>query len=123
MRNIKFRYTWKRKIDGHLYQTITPIECLEGNGDTPFLGNDEWDMIARDQFTGFTDGGKSDLYENDVIENDGNGYFIQFCEEGVWDCINIINGENIALAELASSRETWFQGDLHTNPELLKTKQ
>ena len=65
MREIKFSYIWKRKEDGHLWEVIVPIECLEGKGDTPFLGNDLWDLLARRQFTGLKDKHGKDIYEGD----------------------------------------------------------
>ena len=34
------------------------------------------------------------------IENDGEMFRIEFLD-GSWECINIVNGENIALSELA----------------------
>lgn len=72
------------------------------------------------QFTGFTDAGKSELYHKDVIENDGVNYIIEWdTYSGCWDCVDS-EGNNIALFELASSRETWLQGNIHDNPELLK---
>jgi len=62
---IKIRYTFKRKSDGHIWQEITPIECLEGKGDKPFVlkaYEPEWDLIGRDLKVGH-DG----LYEGDIV--------------------------------------------------------
>ena len=67
MRDLKLRYTWKRKEDGHIFQEITPIGCLEGKGDKPFLGNDIWDLIGRDLDIGFNDKNGNPIYENDIV--------------------------------------------------------
>lgn len=73
-REIKFRYIWKRKSDGHFYVNIVPIECLELKGDQPFIhveGNvDHWDLVSRDQFTGLKDKNGTEIYEGDVLHCD-----------------------------------------------------
>lgn len=71
MRKIEFRYIWRRLADGHLYTTITPIECLEGKGDTPFLGNEQWELVARSQFVGVLDTNKTKVFEDDVLKHHG----------------------------------------------------
>lgn len=78
MREIEFRYIWRRLADGHLYTTITPIECLEGKGDTPFLGNEQWELVSRDQFCGLTDKNGVKVFEGDIVEfNSKENVFIE----------------------------------------------
>ena len=69
MQKIRIRYTWRRKEDGHRYQTITPLECLEGRGDTPFLGNKKWEMVGRDFFV-MHDKDANEIYTNDKFSFD-----------------------------------------------------
>jgi len=93
--------------------------------DIPMLMREKELVLANEftsyefmQFTGFTIKGNDELYENDLIENDGEMFRIEFLD-GSWECINIVNGENIALSELASSRDTCLQGNIYQNQELI----
>lgn len=82
----------------------------------------QWEVLPETvgQYTGITDSGKSELYEGDIIENDGVGYKIYWSDySGGWDCVDT-EGNNIALSELASSDCTWYQGNIHENPEMLR---
>lgn len=63
---IKIKYYW-RSLDGKSYVTTTPIDCLEGNGDKPFLGNSAWELVARCLFTGLQDKRGSDIFVRDRI--------------------------------------------------------
>jgi hypothetical protein len=71
MDNIKIRYTWKRKSDGHIWQQISPIECIEGKGDRPAVLNhgtyEFWKLVARDLWTGLQDKNKVDIFEGDTV--------------------------------------------------------
>lgn len=60
-------------------------------------------------YTGFTDAGKAKIFEGDIIENDGTQYAVVWDEDGgMWDAVDD-EGNNIALHELAQSRDTWLQ--------------
>ncbi len=133
MRQIKIRYTFKRKSDGHIWQEIVPIECLEGKGDRPFILNDwqqEWELIARDFFTGLPDKNDNDIYEGDIVNSE---YFnhaqastfikqvVDF-EKGTFT----LKSQDI---ELEMTRQNvpihWADtieiiGNIHSNPELLQ---
>lgn len=91
-----------------------PFTLTGMKGDKVFA-IEKLDNMIIEEFTGFTDAGKSELYEGDTIENDGVNYTIGWDEDnGCWDCVDS-EGNNIALSELASIRETWLQGNYHEN--------
>lgn len=109
MRTIKFR-AWD-SVNNRMVYDLTDHYPLKH-----YLERAEDGEIM--QFTGFTDAGKSDLYEGDTIENDGVFYKIEWSKHnGCWDAINVASSENIALSELASSKETWLQGNVFENSE------
>jgi len=129
-REIKFRALTKNNnvmVFGDLIFTPTKehrIIWFELKGEMPLdVDYQYFDEIVQSstigQFTGFTIKGNDELYENDLIENDGEMFRIEFLD-GSWECINIVNGENIALSELASSRDTCLQGNIYQHPELNK---
>lgn len=65
-RNIKLRYTYKRKNDGKIWQQIVPIECLEGHGDFIEIDLSIWDLIGRDEYTRLKDKNSKEDYESDI---------------------------------------------------------
>jgi len=69
MREIKFRYTFQRLKDGKLYQSVWSLESIEkgSEGFYSMLHNKLWKLIGKDQFTGFRDKKKQDIFENDIV--------------------------------------------------------
>lgn len=66
---IKIRYTWKRKSDGQIQQFIGYIENLEAGQllKVPYFMVPDYDLIARDLWTGVVSKDGSDIYNNDRV--------------------------------------------------------
>lgn len=83
----------------------------------------EWDDSIRYQvmqYTGLTNNGQ-EWYEGDILENDADWYRVAWdTDQARWEAVGIKGThETLALSELVSS-ETWVQGNVHENPELLE---
>ena len=115
---MKIKYILRNKHTNQLHVKIQELELIERGGLKDLFDVDNYEIVARLRFAGFTIKGNDELYENDLIENDGEMFRIEFLD-GSWECINIVNGENIALSELASSRDTCLQGNIYQHPELI----
>lgn len=70
---IEIRYTYRRKSDGHIYQVIYPIGCMEDacksvSSFCSMVNNNLWETIGRDMWTGLTDKRNRKIYRNDKIK-------------------------------------------------------
>lgn len=100
MENLKIRYTWKRKEDGHIYQTISPLECLEGKRDVPFLGNKLWELVNRDFFV------KTDKNDKDIFTGD----------KFVFDFYEVLSEPTILIGSFSwNNDELRYEIDIHEN--------
>lgn len=119
MREIKFRYVWKRLSDGHIWLEIVPIGCLEGRGDVPFVHKDHslWELIDVNQFTGFRDKNGVEIYEKTLMQLPGNWFVgVVGMVDGVWQFENL--GGSPPLRNKVKEGYV-VVGTLCENPELL----
>lgn len=82
MRDIKLRYTFKRKEDGHIFQLLTSICALEeGSGQIrSMLANNLWELVGRDLCIGLNYENATEIYEGDIVHCFDDG---RFCGAGV----------------------------------------
>ena len=111
MREIKFRYAFKRKEDGHIFFEIVPIECLEGDGDTPFIHwkKGMWELIGRDEYVGSMDRNGKEICEGDLIKVVG-------AESGEM-IVHVDDITNLPLSTLYPDGE--IVGNIYTDEHLL----
>lgn len=68
MREIKLRWTFKRKDDGHIFQITGNVELLgEHNQLSEMFKNELWELVGRDQSIGLPDEHNQEIYEGDLI--------------------------------------------------------
>lgn len=127
-REVRIRYTFKRKEDGHIWQEITPIECLEGKGDKPFILNNFGllDLIGRDLWTGLKDKNNIDIYEGDIVIVKEHYEFSGKWSEQVC-AVSFNNGAFVVDSKKFHDYITKVKslveviGNIYQNPELLNT--
>lgn len=127
MQEIKIRYTWKRKSDGHVWQEISPIECIEGRGDKPYILNHDcfkyWELVARELWTGWTDKTGADIFKGDLISEKGGKQLYEViwqAHSGQW--IMQSQSEGMGYRQMAYDyAQIGYEvvGNRHTSPELL----
>ena len=121
MREIKFRYTYKCKEDGAIYQEITLIQCLEGRGDRPFAldtNNPYWDIIARDEYTGLKDRGDEEAYHKDIFNAGFEDNWIMKWDEmnAGFRLVSILGYDSLPARKV---KEMVHIGNIYENPELV----
>jgi len=144
VREIKIRYTYKRKQDGHIWQIIMSIEGIEDKYNQIFhmRSNNLWKLIGRDLFTGVYDKNNKEIYEEDIVKcwfreyfNNGYGEWdkyknkkkkdfigrVYFDEDYRWRAEGI-NDEGFSPVFDRSSDTRIFEviGNIYENKELLK---
>ena len=125
MRPIKFRYSFRRKDDGHIYEIIVPVGVLEdGHGEIfSMFQNNLWELIARDQFIDHTDKNNKDIYENDTIKFDKKEWYRSTTSN--WESMPDHYEKVEFNFEYLAMRKNDFSKfcEVIDNPELLKNNQ
>lgn len=120
MRELKFRYTYRRKDDGHIWQIISPIDGIEeGSGQIYLMrDNDQWELVARDMFAGLHDADGRDIFEGDILE-----YVLISGWRGIGAVYWADEGACFVISGLGSivvkGGEKRVIGNIHESPELL----
>jgi hypothetical protein len=133
MREIKFKVRDRKTKQFIGYECLMAAITNDGWAWAKSYGGRDWEngiyydafddhYLLRQQFTGFTNNGE-DWYEGDILESDGDWYQIEWCDEqGRWIAAGVgSTHQDIDLCELLGS-ETWLQGNIYENPELLKSE-
>lgn len=69
MKEIKIRYTWRRKVDSEILQRVFSLDDIE-RGDLLHLNcfmNPLYDLIARDLWTEYVDAEGNEIYNGDIM--------------------------------------------------------
>lgn len=116
MENIKIRYTWKSKDDGHLIVRIFEISEIEyGIKDRIPSG---YDLLGRDLLTESEDKNGTPLFENDLLKyHMGNGGIYLMGRSDIEEFDQYSHDQQIAFED---PNEWEKVGDIYTSPELVK---
>ena len=135
MNDIKIRYTFRRKEDGHLWQSIWWLETIETGGAqyADMMKNKLWEIIGRDLYTGISDKENTELFQNDILGNDEGQFKIEWnVQNGCWwlsplynihkDDWVIKHIQNQKLGDGTYRRKDMVKiGDCYYTPELLQS--
>jgi YopX protein len=69
MREIIFKYVIKNKHTGVIYYKVYSLEQIEENGLKGLFDIENYDIIARLQYTGLNDKNKIRIFENDKVNH------------------------------------------------------
>ena len=125
MRQIKFR-AWDKNIKGMCFDFC--IHLGKNTRFTPTIGSYDKNTIDEYwnknmeimQFTGLLDKNGKEIYEGDIVEDDGDWYQVVWAYAGFYaDKIRGGGNESLSLEEIASSRDCCRVGNIYENLELL----
>lgn len=133
MRTIKFR--GKNRKTGKWFYSNLFDKDTKGNTHIGTTSKGSLDVIPDTvgQFTGLTDKNGKEIYEGDILGWEWNykeikGIDIKFksisyiCfEDSEWKCKDL-HGNSVNLSSLAEILKPEIIGNIHDNPELLKTE-
>lgn len=127
MREIKFRAwdnTHKMMVTNSFndHQLSVPMNNQNWRIDMYSSGGewcDEYTDIVLMQYTGKCDKNGEEIYEGDILEDDGEWYTVVWDDQNAsFECIEHKHGNNISLGELANN--SFIQGNIYANPKLIK---
>ena len=117
MREIKFRYVFKRKEDGHIYMLILSIKRFEEVYEEldSVIDNPLWELVSRDQFTGLHDKNGVEIYEGDILSGWGKQSLVTWIDHTQHPGFDIGNLPNADLCKVI--------GNIHENSDLLSEEE
>ena len=128
MREIKFRYVFKHKVKKNIFTVIEDIEEIEmGNHWSTDMSIEEYELIARQQYTGRKDKNGKEIYEGNIygftpLISDFKGerfrFVVEFKEGKFY--LKCITGNGDRPIKDAINYD--YEGNVHENSELLKNK-
>lgn len=81
---MKYRYVLKNKHTGKLHFKIYSLESIEKDGLKGLFDIENYEILSRDRFTGFTNKNEKDIYNNDTLfrKNIGDKYEVVWKDGG-----------------------------------------
>ncbi len=120
MREIKFRYVFKRKEDGLINILEVDIVNLEKGHRVTTYFNPYWELIGRDQWTGSQDKTGCDLYENDIWGREGFVALVEF-NFSAWNFKYLPSTNSIQYPNFYSNAHTGKKiGTIYENSDLME---
>lgn len=120
MRKVKFRYRFKNRETGEIVVAIVPLENVNRGISTfisiiPRLVDPpnvwdwlEWEVVARDEFTGIKDSKGEDVYEGDIDKRLNEIIFDDGCFKVFVD--------GMGSVPLFLFKDVEIIGNIHENP-------
>ena len=117
---IKIRYTFKRKADGHIWQEIKVITSIEVGFPISIILNDN-ELLGRDLWTGSVDKDGNEIFHNDCVKVRGTKKVGIYVTQIVFDKYFRLK-ENKTYIQDGIFLKNLIEkiGDIYNNPELIE---